>query len=683
MKKLSTSITAKIVAHTFLFVFLTGTLAASFLLLNLIQNSTVYAFNRSISNEYDVDLYSDALYQDIGNLQLLFELERGSAAPEIRPQSMRLEELSEEGSYEKTRDSLGDAYSFEQSRKTSFRYVAVSDSSQLVRMSNFSTEQIVTYRNNYPALLQEECMNTLTVRDETAGCTIYAGTAKTLATGDRYDKVHQEYRMEQFILKTGLPILILSFPLALLLLLFIMFATGRKKTDEKIHLSRLDQLPLEVEILLFAMIFIAVFVLAVALAQLNNYSSLDIYSNLIAAAAVYIALYLSGMILFTSVVKRIKAGTIVKNTLIGRMLGWFGRNLHYLAKNIKTGQKVFWLSALFFAVLDFLILLALDGAGKFPVFLLLLCQLLATICLTVFGIQFRKITVGAEKIFEGDLDYRIDQRHMMKEIRTLGSAINRVGDAIQGALDERMKSEMLKTELITNVSHDIKTPLTSIINYVDLLKKESISDPKQQEYLAILDRKSQRLKTLIEDLVEASKASTGNLQIQLERLNFNELVCQATGEYEGKFRDRTLVPSLHLPDQPVYILADGRYIWRVLENLLSNALKYSLDGSRVYVDLSVSGNRARFMIRNISSEPLNFSADELMERFMRGDRSRNTEGSGLGLSITKSLTELQGGEFSLEVDGDLFKAIATFAVCEKPEPILAELPPVQGEPLQP
>ena len=218
----------------------------------------------------------------------------------------------------------------------------------------------------------------------------------------------------------------------------------------------------------------------------------------------------------------------------------------------------------------------------------------------------------------------------------------------------------MRTELITNVSHDIKTPLTSIINYVDLIKKEQPENEKINEYVAVLDRQSSRLKKLIEDLVEASKASSGSLKVELSECDAGVLRSQTVGEFDERRKKAELTPVLTVPDMPVKIMADGRHLWRVLENLTSNVCKYSLPGTRVYMDLTVRNGKAVITFKNISKYPLNISGDELMERFVRGDTSRNTEGSGLGLSIARSLTELQGGDMKIDIDGDLFKATLKF-----------------------
>lgn len=230
------------------------------------------------------------------------------------------------------------------------------------------------------------------------------------------------------------------------------------------------------------------------------------------------------------------------------------------------------------------------------------------------------------------------------------------------AVDEQMKSERFKTELITNVSHDIKTPLTSIINYVDLIKKEDCDNEKIKEYTEVLDRQSSRLKKLVDDLVEASKASSGVLAVDMKPCEIGVLLSQTAGEYEEKLKKAGLELVLTQPETSVTIMADGRHLWRIFDNLMNNVCKYSLPSSRVYLTLEEQNGNAVVTFKNISKTPLNITSDELMERFVRGDSSRNTEGSGLGLSITKSLTELQKGKFDLTVDGDLFKATLTFKI---------------------
>ena len=272
---------------------------------------------------------------------------------------------------------------------------------------------------------------------------------------------------------------------------------------------------------------------------------------------------------------------------------------------------------------------------------------------------------GLARLASGQLDYKIDEKDLTGDNRQMAAAVNRVGEGLQNAVKETLKSERLKADLITNVSHDIKTPLTSIINYVDLLKREDIQDPKIRGYIEVLDNKSKRLKQLTEDLVEASKVSSGNVVLDMKPIRFGELIRQTNGEFEEKFAARGLQMVCKMDEEPLVIMADGRRMWRVVENLYNNIAKYAMPNTRVYAEARRVGCRVVLEIKNISENPLNIKAEELTERFIRGDVSRSTEGSGLGLSIAKNLVGLQGGTFDIYLDGDLFKVVITFEAVDK------------------
>ena len=279
-------------------------------------------------------------------------------------------------------------------------------------------------------------------------------------------------------------------------------------------------------------------------------------------------------------------------------------------------------------------------------------------------IGLRRLQKGARELSSGDLNYTVDVDHMLPTLKEHGQRLNSIRDGMKSAVERQMRSERMKAELITNVSHDIKTPLTSIINYVDLLKKEGLDSEHAAQYLEVLDRQSARLKKLTEDLVEASKASTGNITVNAEPTDLSLLLSQAAGEYEERLRSRSLEPVLTLPKNAPPVPADGRLMWRVFDNLLGNICKYAQPQTRVYLSFRAGEEAVCVTFKNISAEPLNLPPEELIERFTRGDASRNTEGSGLGLSIAKSLTELQGGRFLLDIDGDLFKAMVTFPIAK-------------------
>lgn len=316
------------------------------------------------------------------------------------------------------------------------------------------------------------------------------------------------------------------------------------------------------------------------------------------------------------------------------------------------------------ALVHFILLLVLCWFYRYdlnPIIIILVCfDLLLLLLLIRFLIEAAAVRKGAEELAGGNLTRKIETQKLHSIWWSLGGDLNKIGDGIANAVEEQMRSERMKTELITNVSHDLKTPLTSIINYVHFLKDDTIDAATKAEYLDILDRQSAKLKKLTEDVVEASKAASGVLTVSMETLNAGELLEQSVGEYAERMRAVRLEPVVHVPDAPVLLSADSNLFGRVLENLMTNIVKYALPGTRVYFDVESDNTNVIITVKNISRAPLNISANELMERFVRGDSSRHSEGSGLGLSIAQSLTELMGGTLRIVLDGDLFKAEIVF-----------------------
>lgn len=302
----------------------------------------------------------------------------------------------------------------------------------------------------------------------------------------------------------------------------------------------------------------------------------------------------------------------------------------------------------------------LPGTGGVEDALLLILNAGVLAVLILDGIQRQKLLEGVESMKSGKEESAIPAEHLFWNNRRMAEAVNELGEDLKSAVQEQMKSERMKADLITNVSHDLKTPLTSIINYVDLMKREPIENARAEEYLEVLDQKSQRLKQLTEDLVEASRASSGNVTLQITRIDLKELLMQTSGEFEERFAARGLRFVASYPQEPLYVKADGRRLWRIIENLYRNVEKYAMPHTRVYLDVTREGDEGVISMKNISEQPLNISAEELTERFTRGDESRTTEGSGLGLSIAKDLTELQNGRFEIYLDGDLFKVTVAF-----------------------
>lgn len=464
------------------------------------------------------------------------------------------------------------------------------------------------------------------------------------------------YPLRYSIIFIGLLFLLLF----VLTMVFIYAAAGRQ-ADGSVKLSFFDKIPFD----LLTACIIVIGMLNIAIAE-NLYAGAEF--QLIALSAMFSLDYFIALLYTVSFAVRIKAGTFVKNNVIYKLLRILLRSLKkilgflgFVFKNLSLVKKIA-LICVAVLIFDFFVAAVCLSAGAIALlaFLAGLNAVAIAVLIIFTAVQLQRIKNGGEKIAEGDIDYKIDTSYMFPEFREFCGSLNNISAGMQNAVDEKMKSERMRTELITNVSHDIKTPLTSIINYVDLIKKEQPEDEKIKEYVAVLDRQSSRLKKLIEDLVEASKASSGSLKVELSECDAGVLLSQTVGEFDERLKNAELIPVLTVPDMPVKIMADGRHLWRVLENLTGNVCKYSLPGTRVYMDLTVRNGKAVITFKNISKYPLNISGDELMERFVRGDTSRNTEGSGLGLSIARSLTELQGGDMKIDIDGDLFKATLKF-----------------------
>lgn len=443
---------------------------------------------------------------------------------------------------------------------------------------------------------------------------------------------------------------------------FLLYSAGHRGYTDEIFLNPFDKIPFDVTAAFWVLAFILCCSLIANAGYYGGYILSDVALVLLAA----LAAGLCALALIMTFATRVKYGGWWKNTVIYRVLRllwrWAKAVWHWIARvcrGVSQGLPIVWRTAIIVLIALFL-LDVLSFSVPFSSFLgvLVWFALNAAIFLAAcYGaMQMKKLKLTAEKLAEGDFEYKLDTSKMYWEFKNHGDTLNSIGDGMARAVSQRMKSERLKTELITNVSHDIKTPLTSIINYVDLLQKPHTPE-EEAEYLDVLSRQSQRLRKLTEDLVEASKASTGNMSVSIVPTNTAEIINQSLAEYAEKLKAGKLNVIVGMPDPPLSVMADGRLLWRVLDNLFNNVCKYAMPDTRVYVDVTGSGDSVRIEMKNISRSALNISADELMERFVRGDASRSTEGSGLGLNIAKSLTELQKGTFSVVADGDLFKAI--------------------------
>ncbi len=483
----------------------------------------------------------------------------------------------------------------------------------------------------------------------------------TIYVADEMTKT-DEYSVARFFITTGhklryAMIFFVFFSLIcfIVLLCYLYCSAGHRDAYSYIKLNALDKIPFD--------IYTAVVGIALAFGVIATtdfyYEGLEfLIFAFFGGTAVYFLLLGYTM----SFATRIKTGTLFKNTVIYKVLKVLWRGLK------KCGKFAVYhfrrLPLVWQVVLEIGVILFFEAIffvfNLYQVEMLTLgfvvINFLLVVAVLYVAITLQRIKKGGEKISSGDLDHKINTDYMILDFKDFAEKLNTINDGMQAAVDEKMRSERFKTELITNVSHDIKTPLTSIINYVDLLKKEQINNDTVKEYISVLDCQSVRLKKLIEDLVEASKASTGNLSVNFDKCDVGVLLTQALGEFDEKLKAAGITPLLKMPKENVIIRADARHLWRVVQNLLSNICKYSQSSTRAYIDVFARGEKAVITFRNISKYELNLSQQELMERFVRGDKSRNTEGSGLGLSIAKSLVELQNGKIKIETDGDLFKA---------------------------
>ena len=448
-------------------------------------------------------------------------------------------------------------------------------------------------------------------------------------------------------------------------LVILTLAAGRNNEDQEVKLNFFDRWYTEIAAGLVVSIWLSgtAFIM-----QFLSFTDMRMVVFLVGIGLLGLWGSICFLIGWLSLVRRIKAKSLWRDSLLRHVLKWirkilskFGDVLVFLSSNTISRIKTIVLFGGFLLLQFMLTGAVLDGGGSVvSLFLLMVMDCMVFYYLLKKAWGREQILEGLKKITDGELQYKIPTEKLSGEQVTMADYINHIGEGLDAAVENSLKNERMKTELITNVSHDIKTPLTSIINYIDLLKRENPEDPKIRGYLEVLENKAQRLKVLTEDVVEASKASTGSIALEMTELNFIELVNQVIGEFEEKFEERNLKMVVHFDEEEAIICADGRRLWRVLENVFGNVSKYAMENTRVYVDVKVKHPRVQLSLKNISAQPLNISADELTERFIRGDVSRNTEGSGLGLSIAKDLVQLQGGEFKLYLDGDLFKVTIEF-----------------------
>jgi signal transduction histidine kinase len=437
-------------------------------------------------------------------------------------------------------------------------------------------------------------------------------------------------------------------------LIWLTLVSGRKSRDDEIHLRSFDRWYTELSVVALVIPFIFFTIFMEWIWGLLRPVGVFEYVVMGIFFAVSWTLFIIG---YLSLVKRIKGRVLWKNSIL--------RKLIVALAEILCNIDITWKSIVFIVGVIIVNWIFMGTFHPISILIMILANGAALYIVAILSIGRSRINKGLKEMASGDINYQIPLEKLKGDNLRTAELVNSIGGGLHHAVEENMRSERMKTDLITNVSHDIKTPLTSIINYIDLLKREKFDEPKVEGYLEILETKANQLKTLTEDVVEASKVSSGNVDLEMMEINLIEMLHQAEGEFRERFANRNLTVVSNISDESILINVDGKRMWRVLENVYSNVVNYAMPGTRVYIDTVKDKGQVTFSVKNISEHPLNISPEELTERFIRGDTARTTEGSGLGLSIAKSLTRLQGGSFELYLDGDLFKVVIGFPICAK------------------
>lgn len=502
---------------------------------------------------------------------------------------------------------------------------------------------------------------------------IYLASDRSYALTDVFQLAKTAFQQERSASRIQFPALVLCTLISVALAAYVLYATGKQKDSDTITLFWYDHLWGDV----FAVggVIIASFLLSMA----SNYSYFFLYDNRMylydrtEMFVVSVALMLTLLLLSTSLLRRLRAKTLWTNTLAYKLHQKYQGNSE--VKRIKREEKAAaklkriqnpdnanrWLIALilaFFAAVaaaELAMCLLWEGPAVVVLVFVAIGELVAMLYVLWFAYGLIRLRRATREIQDGNYNVQLNLRRFPRYLRASALSLQDIQAGLKTAIDSAVRDQRMKTELITNVSHDLKTPLTSIISYVDLLKRCDIKDEKASEYIGILDEKSARMKTLVEDLVEASKATSGSIDLNPVSVNLCELTLQAIGEHTDEFTALNIELRFLQPETPVYVYADSQKTWRIVENLFNNARKYAMPHTRVFIDVQAIDGRGIFTMKNISNYPIDVSAEELTQRFVRGDASRSGEGSGLGLSIAKSLSELQGGTFEVSVDGDLFR----------------------------
>lgn len=480
---------------------------------------------------------------------------------------------------------------------------------------------------------------------------VYVSINEPLEPGDNFYTSFATYSRAKKLAPYAVAVVIGSIVLFLIAFGYLIAVCGREEKDGEIVLMEIDKIYNDIQslfVLFAAGISISIF----SSINFSDFNKALIFGLIILSIDIFI-----GMVYFFSMLRQFKKGILFKNTLVYKVFKKVITVIFMFYDEKIFKRWILGLLLLYGFINSVLFAIAISSNAGFVFGSVLMVIFNGIVLSFAFkGLQsLHQIMEAAKEISNGNLDYRLDKSQMSVEFSNFAENIENIQGGLKNAVYNAIKSERMKTDLITNVSHDLKTPLTSIINYVDLLKQEEIQNIQATEYITILDDKSERLKQLIEDLIEASKASSGNLTINKEQVDLHELIVQACGEYEEKTKAAQLDVRINTAQEKTFVLADGKYMWRIVENLMSNVLKYSMAGSRVYIDIEQENDYGALVIKNISAAPLDIDPGQLTDRFVRADQSRTTEGSGLGLCIAQSLTTMQDGIFNIEIDGDLFK----------------------------
>lgn len=503
-------------------------------------------------------------------------------------------------------------------------------------LERINQENIKYNYNYYYEILEQNSNKSYNMQDYDI-YTSYDDSNMNQYTAYRINQTMYQYMLEHpnepiyTITLTGLTLLVIA--------IYLFWAIGHKEGKEGISLNEIDKFPYEI------LAIICLSIVVITLSILINIGESINYFILLVGTICYFVCYAACAILGVTTIKRLKAKRFLKSFLTYKILKWFWnkikRFMNIINQKVSGTRQLLYYYIIF--ILVSIILASLSGT-VISIILLLGFWIWVYYKMKKYIVQQEKIKKALKNIYDGKTDVKLNEEELQGALKEIAVYVNDIAGGFSNAIEESLKSERLKTELITNVSHDIKTPLTSIINYVDLLKKEEIQNEKIKEYIEILDQKSQRLKKLTEDLVEASKVSSGNVKLNLEEINVKELFNQTIGEFKDRFEKKALKVEINMPQEEIRIKADSRYLYRVIENLFSNITKYALESSRVYIDIQENKNFVSICIKNISKDKLNISSEELMQRFVRGDRSRYTEGSGLRIIYCKKFNRITRGK---------------------------------------